>query len=136
MTDAELATWRVEVKGRVLEVLTTYEVGLLARYLSDGESQAEIAAADGVAQTTASFRIRAALKRLAAAGIVVPVPVRTRPAQYCGRMVYIEPKSLDRLVRDDADPGEPSAFVRARWPDAKKLDLSDDAGGAVRRSRS
>ena len=128
------------VRARLVELLDPYEVNLLARYVGDGMTQTEIGLADGDPQTTVGHRIRRLVKRLADAGIDVPMPGRspaTDPDRGGGRLVYCEPSALDRLVPDPVDPGEPRSVVRGRWPEGKKLDAPDDgrADDVARRRR-
>lgn len=119
--DPSVADDHEVVRARLAELLSEYEVGLLARHAFDGQTQTEIAAADGVAQTTISHRVRKTVARLKAAGIDVPVPGRSPTSRPAGRLVYVEPAALDRLVREDPPAGEGRQPTRGKWPAGDKL---------------
>lgn len=120
----------------MFELLDAYEVNLLARYVGDGLTQMEISLADGDPQTTVGHRIRRAVKRLADAGINVPMPARspeTDPERGGGRLVYCEPAAIDRLVTDPVAPGEGRTIPRGRWPDGDRADAPEERVTARRR---
>jgi hypothetical protein len=99
-------------------VLTGREIRILSAYVVDRLPQSVIARRERMRQTTVSARIRAAVRKLARAGIVVPMPARGnpkappwRPAK--AQIVVLDPADVERLVVTDRTDG----VTRGRWVD-------------------
>ncbi|MDB5296026.1 MAG: hypothetical protein JWO31_2009 [Phycisphaerales bacterium] len=84
---------QVAVRDLLLS-LSPDRLRVLAAYVYDGSTQAEIAADEGMKQTTVSHWIRSAVAKLAAAGVRLPGPRRSLDP------VYLDPVALDRLTSD------------------------------------
>jgi hypothetical protein len=121
----KLAAAAVEIGDRLRSILTPREVRVLAGYYYDGQTQDEIGRDEGGGQRAASEWIRAALAKLAAAGIVPPPRDRRRNRRggSVADVAYCDPAALDRLT------AAPSG--RYRWVDASHVDRKRAAADAA-----
>jgi hypothetical protein len=101
---------RAALTALILAVLDSRERRVLAAYLFDGATQAEIADVEHRRQGTVSLWITTAKAKLRAAGVELPDENRADHAN-AGRIAFCEPAEIDRLTMKAG---------RGRWINSRK----------------